>query len=177
MIIFDVDSIPLLTPRNTINADTARKITNVIIGSHCDVMNPVKNPSCAASAPCPWRWHHFTLIYKAAKYISDGAKHARARKYADAALGKYNETELMSEIEAKRNKDLLMAVGILPIVDETQIKERYMFLQEFKKESKQFGAQRRASEAAAVQRSLSLQSPRQRLKTIVRIIATTKKTV
>ena len=53
MIIFDVDSIPLLTPRNTINADTARKITNVIIGSHCDVMNPVKNPSCAASAPCP----------------------------------------------------------------------------------------------------------------------------
>ena len=72
---------------------------------------------------------HFTLIYKAAKYISDGAKHARARKYADAALGKYNETELLGEIEAKRNKDLLMAVGILPIADETQIKERYMFLQ------------------------------------------------
>lgn len=97
---------------------------------------------------------HFTLIYKAAKYISDGAKHARARKYADAALGKYNETELMREIEAKRNKDLLMAVGILPIADETQIKERYMFLQKFKKESKQFGAQRRASEAAAVQIAL-----------------------
>lgn len=97
---------------------------------------------------------HFTLIYKAAKYISDGAKHARARKYADAALGKYNETELLGEIEAKRNKDLLMAVGILPIADETQIKERYMFLQKFKKESKQFGAQRRASEAAAVQIAL-----------------------
>ena len=92
----------------------------------------------------------FQLIYKAAKYISDGAKHTRARKYADAALGKYNESELMAEIEAKRNKDLLMAVGILPIENEEQIKDRYMFLQKFKKESKQFGAQRRASEAAAV---------------------------
>lgn len=92
----------------------------------------------------------FQLIYKAAKYISDGAKHTRARKYADAALGKYDEAELMAEIEAKRNKDLLMAVGILPIENEEQIKDRYMFLQKFKKESKQFGAQRRASEAAAV---------------------------
>lgn len=92
----------------------------------------------------------FQLIYKAAKYISDGAKHTRARKYADAALGKYDETELIAEIEAKRNKDLLMAVGILPIENEEQIKDRYMFLQKFKKESKQFGAQRRASEAAAV---------------------------
>ncbi len=92
----------------------------------------------------------FQLIYKAAKYISDGAKHTRARKYADAALGKYDESELIAEIEAKRNKDLLMAVGILPIENEEQIKDRYMFLQKFKKESRQFGAQRRASEAAAV---------------------------
>lgn len=92
----------------------------------------------------------FQLIYKAAKYISDGAKHTRARKYADAALGKYDESKLIAEIEAKRNKDLLMAVGILPIENEEQIKDRYMFLQKFKKESKQFGAQRRASEAAAV---------------------------
>lgn len=92
----------------------------------------------------------FQLIYKAAKYISDGAKHTRARKYADAALGKYDEAELIAEIEAKRNKDLLMAVGILPIENEEQIKDRYMFLQKFKKESKQFGAQRRASEATAV---------------------------
>lgn len=43
-----------------------------------------------------------------------------------------------------------MAVGILPIENEEQIKDRYMFLQKFKKESRQFGAQRRASEAAAV---------------------------
>ena len=93
----------------------------------------------------------FQLIYKAAKYISDGAKHIRARKYADAALGKYEEEKLFAEIEAKRNKDLLMAVGILPIEKEAQIKDRYLFLQKFKKESKQFGAQRRASEAAAVE--------------------------
>lgn len=97
---------------------------------------------------------HFTLIYKAAKYISDGAKHTRARKYADAALGRYNEAELIAEIEAKRNKDLLMAVGILPIDNESQIRDRYMFLQKFKKESRQFGAQRRASESVAVQIAL-----------------------
>lgn len=53
-------------------------------------------------------------------------------------FGKYDEPELMAEIEAKRNKDLLMAVGILPIENEEQIKDRYMFLQKFKKESKQF---------------------------------------
>ncbi len=96
----------------------------------------------------------FQLIYKAAKYISDGAKHTRARKYADAALGKYEEEKLFAEIEAKRNKDLLMAVGILPIEKEAQIKDRYLFLQKFKKESKQFGAQRRASEAAAVETAM-----------------------
>ena len=30
----------------------------------------------------------FGKLYKAAKYIADGSKHTRARKYADAAVGK-----------------------------------------------------------------------------------------
>lgn len=46
----------------------------------------------------------FQLIYKAAKYISDGAKHIRARKYADAALGKYEEEKLFAEIEQRETK-------------------------------------------------------------------------
>lgn len=97
---------------------------------------------------------HFMLLYEAAKYISDGAKHTRARKYADAALGKYNETKVKKEITEKRNKDLVMAYGLIPIKEEGSIQKRYLFLQNFKKESKQFGAQRRASETRAVEISL-----------------------
>lgn len=96
----------------------------------------------------------FSKLYKAAKYISDGNKHARARKYADAALGKVTREELEQTIDEKRNKDLLMSYGILPVVDEADQLHRYEYLQEFLKESKQFGAQRRASEAKCVEVAL-----------------------
>lgn len=96
----------------------------------------------------------FDKLYKAAKYISDGNKHSRARKYADAALGKITRDELEKTIEDKRNKDYLMSYGILPISDEGDQLHRYEFLQKFLKESKQFGAQRRASEAKAVETAM-----------------------
>lgn len=92
----------------------------------------------------------FAILYDAAKYISDGAKHSRARKYADAAMGKLDEKECEQTIDDKRNKDLLMAYSLIPIGGEDDVMRRYLFLQKFLKESKQFGAQRRASEAAAV---------------------------
>lgn len=97
---------------------------------------------------------HFMMLYEAAKYISNGAKHTRARKYADAALGKYSASKVQKEIAEKRNKDLVMAYGLLPIKKEEELHQRYLYLQTFKKESKQFGAQRRASEARAVEISL-----------------------
>lgn len=96
----------------------------------------------------------FMILYDAAKYISDGSKHSRARKYADAALGRVKKEELKAQIIAKRNKDLLMSYGILPLdpeQEERDLLERYQYLQEFLKESRQFGAQRRASEARAVE--------------------------
>lgn len=96
----------------------------------------------------------FSKLYKSAKYISDGNKHARARKYADAALGKVTRGDLEQTISDKRNKDLLMSYGILPIADEADELHRYEFLQKFLKESKQFGAQRRASEAKCVEVAL-----------------------
>lgn len=96
----------------------------------------------------------FSKLYKSAKYISDGNKHARARKYADAALGKVTRDELEQTISDKRNKDLLMSYGILPITDEADELHRYEFLQQFLRESKQFGAQRRASEAKCVEVAL-----------------------
>ena len=94
---------------------------------------------------------NFAKLYKAAKYIADGSKHTRARKYADAATGKVDRDELEKVIEDKRNKDLLMSYGLIPMKDRQDALHRYEFLQKFLKESRQFGAQRRASEAQCVQ--------------------------
>lgn len=96
----------------------------------------------------------FDKLYKAAKYISDGSKHSRARKYADAALERTGLGELEAAVTEKRNKDLLMSYGIVPVKGTADILHRYEFLQKFLKESKQFGAQRRASEARAVEMAL-----------------------
>lgn len=102
---------------------------------------------------------NFKLLYDAAKYSSTGAAHGRARKYADAALGKVEKDTLKSEINAKRNKDLLMSLPLLPFdgtksQKEAELLDRYQFIQKYKKESRQFGAQRRASEGRASQIAL-----------------------
>ena len=99
---------------------------------------------------------NFGSLYKAAKYICDGQKHSRARKYADAATGKVNLEALRAEIGAKRNKDLVMSYGLAPFGPdmESDLLERYQFIQNFAKEAKQFGAQRRASETKAAQIAL-----------------------
>ncbi|NBJ81652.1 DUF4132 domain-containing protein [bacterium 1XD42-94] len=102
---------------------------------------------------------NFKMLYDAAKYSSSGTAHARARKYADAALGRVKAEDLKAEIDKKRNKDLLMSLGLLPLSEahgerEAQILDRYQFIQKFKKESRSFGAQRRASEGRAVDLAL-----------------------
>ncbi len=97
----------------------------------------------------------FMMIYDAAKYISDGAKHARARKYADAALGKFDVDETEKTVSDKRNKDLLMAYALIPLKDEADLCRRYLYIQRFRKESKQFGSQRAASEGKAVEMALA----------------------
>lgn len=91
----------------------------------------------------------FEKIYTAAKYISDGAKHTRARKYADAARGLLSKEEAEKAIVEKRNKDTLMAYALIPLDKEGDLSHRYLFIQEYKKQAKNFGAQRRASESAA----------------------------
>ncbi len=99
---------------------------------------------------------NFELLYKAAKYISDGQKHSRARKYADAATGKVTLKWLQEQIVSKRNKDLLMSYGLVPFDkdQEQDMLERYQFIQKYAKEAKSFGAQRRASESKAAQIAL-----------------------
>ena len=98
----------------------------------------------------------FEMLYDSAKYISDGAKHSRARMFADAVNGKLNLKETEKKIEDKRNKDLVASYSLIPLLKDKKkdALHRYQFLQKFLKESKKFGAQRRASEAKAVNISL-----------------------
>ena len=96
----------------------------------------------------------FKILYDSAKYISDSNKHTRARKYADAVQGKVSREQLEEAITDKRNKDLLMSYALVPMNGDADVLRCYQFLQKFLKESKQFGAQRRASEATAVSMGL-----------------------
>lgn len=97
---------------------------------------------------------NFRRLYEAAKYISDGSRHSRARKYADAALGRVTAEALEQAITEKRNKDLLMSYALLPMHGKEDMVKRYEFIQRFLKESRQFGALRKASEAEAVAMAL-----------------------
>lgn len=94
----------------------------------------------------------FEVVYDAAKYVSSSNGHTRARKFADAVSGKFKAADTKKEIMAKRNKDLLMAYGLIPLgrSKDKDLLERYQYLQQFLKESKEFGAQRQASEKQAV---------------------------
>lgn len=88
----------------------------------------------------------FEICSKAAKYIGSGATHTRARRYADVVQGKVTEEELLKQIKEKRNKDAVCALGLLTDRDDAAIQRRYLRIQQFLKESKQYGAQRQASE-------------------------------
>lgn len=59
---------------------------------------------------------------------------------------------MKTSVETKRNKDHLLSYSLIPIesANTNDVLERYEFIQKFLKESKQFGAQRRASEAKIV---------------------------
>lgn len=91
----------------------------------------------------------FSQIYDAAKYISDGTKHSRARKYADAVQGKLDADKTAAQIADKRNKDLVMAYALIPFANEDELCRRYLRIVQYRKEAKQFGAQRSASERKA----------------------------
>lgn len=86
-------------------------------------------------------------------YERIGAGHTRARKYADAVNRKWIASEVQDEIRKKWNKDLLMSYCLIPL-DQKDVKdtlERCQYLQQFFKESKNFGSQRQESEKKAVE--------------------------
>ncbi|WP_257985535.1 DUF4132 domain-containing protein [Bacillus sp. V5-8f] len=92
----------------------------------------------------------FSILYDCAKYISTGSRHRRAQLFADAVLGKLKPDELKKSAKEKRNKDHLLSYCLIPLKEDGDVLERYEFIHEFLRESKQFGAQRRASEAKTV---------------------------
>lgn len=98
----------------------------------------------------------FNLLYDCAKYISGGANHRRSQLFADAALGKLSLKEMRESVADKRNKDHLLTYSLIPLTEEREqdLRERYDFIQKFLMQSKQFGAQRRASEGLASQIAL-----------------------
>ncbi|GBF72303.1 hypothetical protein PA598K_00543 [Paenibacillus sp. 598K] len=98
----------------------------------------------------------FELLYDCAKYISGGANHRRSQLFADATLGRLELTDIRESVAAKRNKDQLLTYSLIPLADppERDLRERYDFIQEFLRQSKQYGAQRRASEGTAGQIAL-----------------------
>ena len=96
----------------------------------------------------------FDMIYDAAKYITDGAKHTRARKYADAVRGKLSLSDAEKQIHEKRNKDTLMASALIPLAGDSDVLYRYKLYMQFRKEGSQFGQQRKASESTAVDMAL-----------------------
>lgn len=111
----------------------------------------------------------FQIVYKAAKFLCENSFHTRARKYADACLGKVAKEEWRIQAEEKRNKDALNAYCICPIESDADLLERYLYVQKFIKESKQYGSQRQASEKRAAEMALLNLARNSRFETVTRL--------
>ncbi len=70
-------------------------------------------------------------------------------------LGRLDLSETLAQITEKRNKDLLMAYALIPLHGDEDLQQRYLYIQQFLKESRSFGAQRAASEKTACEVSLT----------------------
>ncbi|MBV8251782.1 MAG: DUF4132 domain-containing protein [Chitinophaga sp.] len=95
------------------------------------------------------RWQ---MVYDAAKYISDGNAHRRARLYADVIIGELKLKEVTAKVKDKRDQDYLRLYGLVTLAKANPQKDvlaRYQVLQQFHKETKQFGSQKQASENLA----------------------------
>ena len=97
------------------------------------------------------------LLYDSAKYVSDGNGHRRARLYADTILGDLKIREVTAKVKDKRDQDYLRVYGLVPLSKanpEKDVLSRYEYIQQFKKESREFGSMKQASEALAIRVAL-----------------------
>ena len=111
----------------------------------------------------------FTMIYQAAKFLCDNSFHTRARKYADACMGKTEKEAFLTQAKEKRNKDALNAYCICPVENDKDLLERYLYVRQFQKETKAFGAQRQASEKRACEIALMNLARNSRFETVTRL--------
>ena len=106
------------------------------------------NEVYSATGKANWK-----LMHDAAKYITDGNGHRQVKLYSGVMLGEIKIRETLAKIKDKRDKDYVKALGLIPLSKANARKDlltRYNLLQDFLKESKQFGAQRQESEKTAV---------------------------
>ncbi|MDR1556638.1 MAG: DUF4132 domain-containing protein [Tannerellaceae bacterium] len=95
----------------------------------------------------------FEKVYSAARYITPAAEYTRLSRFLDAVNGKIDLKEVRKQVEEKRNRDLLMIYCLIPLSKRSgnDLPERYRYLHQFLKESKDFGSQRQESEKKAVE--------------------------
>lgn len=95
----------------------------------------------------------FHTLLNASKYASSSGGHKRAELFASAILGEIKESDLLARISEKRNQDAVRSLGLLPLSKgrkgQKEIEARYLTLANFRREARQFGAQRQASERLA----------------------------
>jgi hypothetical protein len=70
------------------------------------------------------------------------------------AIAGWNRPEI-EQVLAQRKQLAVKAYGLLPLERGQEVLERYLFLQQFLKESKKFGAEKQANEQTAVQQALA----------------------
>jgi len=91
-------------------------------------------------------------LHDAAKYISGGNGHRQVKTYSAVMLGEIKITETLKRIKEKRDQVYVKALGLVPFSrsrPEKDLLRRYKLLQDFIRESRQFGAQRQESEKTA----------------------------
>lgn len=97
------------------------------------------------------RWH---ALYVAAKYAASSGGHSRAQLFADAMCGAITREAILARIDGKRHQDSVRALGLLPlaagVAGKQDLLERYVHLENFRRESRKFGSQRQQSEKRAV---------------------------
>ena len=96
----------------------------------------------------------FKLVYDNAKYITVANFHKRAQRFNDALTGKLTAEECLAKIKETRNKEFILYYSLVPLKDDKELHYRYEIVQKFLLESKQFGAQRQASEKKACEIAL-----------------------
>ncbi|MDR1500325.1 MAG: DUF4132 domain-containing protein [Tannerellaceae bacterium] len=97
--------------------------------------------------------NRFLKIYAAACIVSPGMEYTRLSKCMEALSGRMDTEGVRREVEDKRNRDMLIAYGIIPLTGRLggDLVERYSYMLRFFEESKVYGSQRHESERRAVE--------------------------